>query len=76
MAGTITKKAENTWQVRIFLGRDAAGKTKHFNKTIHGSKKDAQKFLNAKLRERDLGTFVTPSSESVSKFLDLSLIHI
>ncbi|MBA3769467.1 MAG: site-specific integrase [Blastocatellia bacterium] len=70
MAGTITKKAENTWQVRIFLGRDGAGKTKHFNKAIHGSRKDAQTFLNAKLRERDLGTFVTPTSESVSKFLD------
>lgn len=70
MAGTITKKSENTWQVRIFLGRDANGKTKHFNKTIHGSKKDAQKFLNAKLRERDLGRFVDPASMSMDEFLN------
>lgn len=69
MAGTITKKAENTWLIRIFLGRDAEGKTKHFNKTIHGSKKDAQKFLTAKLRERDLGRFVDPASISISEFL-------
>lgn len=70
MAGTIQRKGDNLWIVRIFLGRDAKGKTKHFNKTIHGSKKDAQKYMNAKLRERDLGTFITPTSMSVNKFLD------
>ena len=69
MAGTITKKSENTWLVRIFLGRDPNGKTKHFNKTIHGSKKDAQKFLTAKLRERDLGRFVDPVSDSLNQYI-------
>lgn len=69
MAGTIQKKGENTWIVRIYLGRNAEGKTKHFNKTIHGSKKDAQKFLTGKLRERDLGRFVDPSSMSIRNFL-------
>lgn len=69
MAGTIQKKGENTWIVRIFLGRDANGKTKHFNKTIHGSKKDAQTFLTAKLREKDLGCFVEPAAMSMSDFL-------
>lgn len=69
MAGTITKKAENTWLVRIFLGRDTNGKTKHFNKTIHGNKSDAQKYLTSKLRDRDLGMFVTPSTETLDTFL-------
>jgi len=76
MAGTITKKSENTWMIRVFIGRDATGKTKHFNKTIHGSKKDAQKFLNAKLRERDLGSFVDPASLSMEKFLNEWLENI
>lgn len=70
MSGTITKKSDNTWQVRMFLGRDSNGKTKHFNKTIHGSKKDAQTFLTAKLRERDLGSFVEPAALSVKDFLN------
>jgi hypothetical protein len=39
--------------VRIFLGCDAKGKRKYFNKTIYGSKKDAQMFLTSKLREKD-----------------------
>ncbi len=70
MAGTIQKKGENIWLVRIYLGRDAAGRIKHFNKTIHGSKKDAQTFLTAKLREKDLGSFVEPASSSIAHFLD------
>lgn len=69
MAGTIQKKRENTWIVRIYLGRDAKGRTKHFNKTIHGLKKDAQKFLTAKLREKDLGKFVEPVALLTKAFL-------
>ncbi len=62
MTGQLIKRNENTWLVRIFLGRDADGKRKYFNKTIHGTKKDAQKYLTAKTREKDLGVFVEPAS--------------
>lgn len=61
MAGQIIKRGENIWLVRIFLGRSAKGKRKYVNKTIHGSKKDAQKYLTAKLREKDLGIFTEPT---------------
>ena len=70
MAGQITKRGENTWLVRIFLGTDTSGKRKYFNKTIHGIKKDAQKYLTAKLREKDLGAFIEPAAMSVNAFLD------
>ncbi len=56
--------------VRIFLGREADGKRKYFNKTIRGSKKDAQKWLTAKLREKDLGQFIEPASMPLNTFLD------
>lgn len=70
MAGQIVKRNENTFTVRIFLGRDAEGKRKYFNKTIRGSKKDAQKWLTAKLREKDLGQFVERASMAVNTYLD------
>lgn len=77
MAGQIRKQKrsngtviENSWLVRIFLGREADGKRKYFSKTVHGTKKDAQRFLTAKLREKDLGTFVEPTTESVSLYLN------
>ncbi len=69
MAGTISKRSTNTWIVRIFLGRDVNGRTRHFNKTIHGTKKDAQRYLTAKLREKDLGHFVDPASETLAGYM-------
>ncbi|MDQ3132860.1 MAG: site-specific integrase [Acidobacteriota bacterium] len=69
MIGQINKRGES-WTVRIFLGRDTNGKRKYFNKTIHGTKKDAQKYLTAKLREKDLGVFIEPASTGLSEYLD------
>lgn len=70
MAGHLKKRTDNAWLVRIFLGRDENGIIKHFNKTIHGTKKDAQRYLNAKLREKDLGILVEPASMPLSEYLD------
>jgi len=75
MAGQINKRSENTWLVRIFLGRDAGGKRKYFNKTIHGTKKDAQKYLTAKMREKDLGVFIEPASMALNEYLDKWLLE-
>lgn len=70
MAGQIIKRGLDTWLVRIFLGKDANGKRNYFNKTIHGTKKDAQKYLTAKLREQDTGVFVEPASLPLNEYLD------
>lgn len=75
MAGQIIKRNES-WLVRIFLGRDVNGKRKYFNKNINGTKKDAQKFLTAKLREKDLGIFVEPASMPLNDFLDKWLAEV
>ncbi len=69
-AGQIIKRAENVWLVRIAAGYDVNGKRKTFNKTIHGTKKDAQTFLNAKLREKDLGVSLESSTITLNAFLD------
>jgi integrase len=69
MTGQIIKRGES-WTVRIFLGRDTKGKRKYFNKTLHGTKKEAQKYLTAKLREKDLGVFIEPASIGLSEYLD------
>lgn len=70
MPGQIIKRGEKVWLVRIFQGRDNKGKRRYYNKTIHGRKKDAEKFLTAKLREKDLGVFVEPAAEHLDDFLD------
>jgi len=70
MAGQIIKRGDKTWVVRIFQGRDENGKRRYINKTIHGTKKNADKYLTAKLRDKDLGINIEPASESLSKYLD------
>lgn len=70
MAGQIIKRGERTWLIRIFLGRDTSGKQKFHHKTIHGTKRDADRYLVATRREMDLGVFVEPSTMSVNEYLD------
>jgi integrase len=75
MAGQIIKRGDS-WTVRIFIGNDAKGKRKYHNKTIRGTKKDAQKYLTAKLREKDLGVFIEPASMLLNEYLDKWLNEI
>lgn len=70
MTGQLIKRGENCWLVRIFQGRDANGKRRYFNKTIHGTKRDAQKYLTASLRDKDLGVFVEPANMPLNDYLD------
>jgi integrase len=70
MAGQIIKRGDKNWVVRIFQGRDENGKRRYLNKTIHGTKKNAEKYLTAKLRDKDLGINIEPASESLDKYLE------
>ena len=70
MAGQIYERGKDVYQVRIFLGMDANGKQIFHRKTIHGKKKDAQKYLTAKMRERDLGVFIEPAAQTLDAYLD------
>ena len=61
MAGQIIKRGYKTWIVRIFMGRDEKGTRRYINKTIHGTKKDADKYLNTTLTSINTGTFIESS---------------
>ncbi|MHB2018687.1 MAG: tyrosine-type recombinase/integrase [Candidatus Xenobia bacterium] len=71
MAGNIEKRGESVWRVTVFLGYDPdTGKPERHRKTVHETKKDAERYLVGVLRERDLGKFSEPSKLRVSEFLD------
>lgn len=69
MAGQIIKRGENKYLVRVYLGREG-GKKKYHNKTVNGNSKDAQKYLNKVLRERDLGELKAPTKELLGPYLE------
>ena len=70
-AGQIIDRGERKWLVRWHVGQNPeTGKYRYKSKTVHGTKRDAQKFLNGLLRSRDLGTYAEPSKVSVDQYLD------
>lgn len=70
MAGQIIRRSKKSYTVRIYMGEDANGKRRYINKTVHGTRKDAQKYLNASLRDKDLGVFVEPNRLTLDEYLD------
>jgi integrase len=69
-AGQLVQRGERTWLVRIFLGRDGAGRRRYHNRTVRGTKKDALGVLNSLLTDNDRGTLIEPSRETLDSFLD------
>lgn len=68
-AGQIIKKGPRVWLVRIYLGEDpTTGRRKYHNKTIRGSKKEAQSYLTGALRDKDLGRFAEPTRMTLNEF--------
>jgi integrase len=71
MAGQLIQRGPRSWLVRTYLGRHPdTGKRRYHNRTVHGSKKDAERYLLAALRERDLGSFVEGTRLTVSEYFD------
>ena len=70
-AGQIKRRGERRWLVSVFLGRDPdTGKRRYQAKMIHGTKKDAERYLTETLRRRDLGTLLEPAKMSLNAYLD------
>jgi integrase len=69
MAGQIIKRGDKNWIVRIFMGRDGNGKRRYLNKTVRGTKKDANTYLSKALTEISAGTFVESSPDTVEDYL-------
>lgn len=70
MAGQLINRGKNTWLIRVHLGRDGKGKRKYANKTVHGTKKEAQTVLNQMLLQKDTGRFVQDSRVTLGEYLD------
>lgn len=65
MAGQLVKRADNVYLVRVYIGR-VDGKRQYKNKTVHGTKREAQQVLNSLLREK-FEDLLIPSSTMLSK---------
>jgi integrase len=76
--GQVIECGKDKWYVKIFRGRDSNGKRLYHRKVITGNRSAAQKYLTAKLREKDLGIVIVTSRQSLNDHLDiwLKMIHM
>jgi hypothetical protein len=69
--GQLISRGSRTWLVRISLGRDPkTGTRKYHNKTIRGSFREGQTYLNGKLQEREIGRLPRAAATSLNQYLD------
>jgi integrase len=70
-AGQLISRGPRTLLVRVSLGRDPEpGTRKYYNRTVHGSFRKAQTYLNAKLQERDIGRLPCAAAIKLDNYLD------
>ncbi|PYV14201.1 MAG: IS701 family transposase [Acidobacteria bacterium] len=70
-AGQLISRGPHTWLVRVSLGREPeTGTRKYRNKTIRGSFREAQTYLNAKLQEHEIGRLPRAAAISLNQYLN------
>jgi hypothetical protein len=69
--GQIIAVRDNTWMIRIPMGCDPQTKQRiYYNRTVHGSLRQAQKFLGKKINE--LGAYIERAGAKIrlDQYLD------
>ena len=70
MAGTIKQRSKGSWTIWWDEGRDpVTGKRRQRNKTIRGSKRDAERELRDIQSQLDKGSYVRPSKLTFGELL-------
>lgn len=62
LRGQLIERTKGTFLLRVYIGRDEAGKRRYVNKTVKGTRQDANKELAKLLVGHDTGTIATKPS--------------
>jgi integrase len=77
MRGSIRKRGERSWEIRLYLGRDPkTGEELRQSITFKGGKKAAEAELARLVNQIETGAFLPPGRLTVSEFLDKWIEHI
>mgnify|MGYP000889355088 CR=1 FL=1 len=68
--GQIQARGAGAWLIRISLPADVDGKRKTWNRTVHGTRKAAERALTQALSDLDQGRLEDPSRMSVAAWLE------
>lgn len=71
MAGSITKRGEKKYLIRVWMGRDpVTGKALRPGFMFHGTKKEAQKELARRVQAFESGAYITDEKFTLNQFIE------
>ena len=70
MAGSIRKRGERSWELRVFAGRDAdTGRKQYISRTVRGGRRQAEKELARLVSQVDDG-LITAKAGTVGELVE------
>ena len=75
MRGHIRQRSKGSWNVVLYLGKDAKGKPIQKWHTVHGTKRDAERRQAELVHEVNSGAYVAPSHLTLGQYLERWLTH-
>lgn len=77
MAGSMRERRPGYWELRVSRGRDpVTGAARYATRNVRGTKREAQKVLNALVRDVDEGRAVNAAPVTVGELIDRWMAHI
>ena len=70
MQGNLQQRGPSSWRIRVFVGRDEAGKKRYLERTVRGTKREAQRVMARLVTEVDEGRHVAAASSRFGEVLD------
>ena len=70
MQGTMVERTPGCWLIRVFAGRGSDGKTRHVNRTVRGSKREAQRALAKLVADVSGGNVVAGQPMTLAQLVD------
>lgn len=70
MQGNLQQRGPSSWRIRVFIGRDDAGKKRYLERTVRGTKREAQRVMARLVTEVDEGRHVAAASTRFGDVLD------
>ena len=70
MRGHLQKRGNDSWRLKVFLGRSPDGKRRYLERTVRGTKSDAERELARLVVEADEGRWVPTAPMTMTELLD------
>ncbi len=70
MRGHLQQRSRDTWRLKVCVGRSADGRKRYVERTVHGSRREAERELARLVVEVDEGRHVASAPMTISELLD------